>query len=109
LSYQLGEKYYNYEKIQGVWVMSTTDYKMEAGLLFYQGCILVPDVNKLREELLKIFHDSPMAGHPGQQWTLGLLSQAYYWPGIRADVYLHVDRCETCQQIHLPKSKLIPA
>ncbi|CEL62262.1 hypothetical protein RSOLAG1IB_12535 [Rhizoctonia solani AG-1 IB] len=41
------------------------DYKMEAGLLFYQGHILVPDINKLREELLKIFHDSPMAGHPG--------------------------------------------
>ncbi|CCO37087.1 Retrotransposable element Tf2 155 kDa protein type 1 [Rhizoctonia solani AG-1 IB] len=43
------------------------DYKMEAGLLFYQGRILVPDVNELREELLRIFHDSPMAGHPGRQ------------------------------------------
>ncbi|CEL53077.1 hypothetical protein RSOLAG1IB_11209 [Rhizoctonia solani AG-1 IB] len=39
------------------------DYEMEAGLLFYQGRILVPDVNKIREELLRIFHNSPMAGH----------------------------------------------
>jgi restriction endonuclease S subunit len=37
------------------------DYKMEAGLLFNQGRILVPDVNKLQEELLKIVHDSPIA------------------------------------------------
>ncbi|CCO32327.1 hypothetical protein RSOLAG1IB_10967 [Rhizoctonia solani AG-1 IB] len=43
------------------------DYKMEGGLLFYQGRILVPDVNELREELLRIYHDSPMAGHPGRQ------------------------------------------
>jgi hypothetical protein len=79
------------------------DYEMEGGLLFYQGRILVPDVNELREELLRIFHNSPMAGHPGQQQMLELLSRAYYWPGIRANVYLHVDGCETCQQIRLPR------
>jgi hypothetical protein len=85
------------------------DYEMEAGLLFYQGRILVPNVNKLREELLRIYHDSPMAGHPGRQQTLELLSQAYYSPGIQANVYLHVNGCKTCQRICLPKSKLIPA
>jgi restriction endonuclease S subunit len=46
------------------------DYKMEAGLLFYQGRILVPDADDLREELLRVYHDSPMAGHPGRQRTL---------------------------------------
>ncbi|KAF8751530.1 hypothetical protein RHS01_08389 [Rhizoctonia solani] len=35
------------------------DYKMEAGLLFYQGQIVVPDVGKLRTDLLCIFHNSP--------------------------------------------------
>ncbi|CCO36023.1 hypothetical protein RSOLAG1IB_01051 [Rhizoctonia solani AG-1 IB] len=85
------------------------DYKMEAGLLFYQGRILVPDVGTLRKDLLQIFHDSPLAGHPGRQRTLELLSRTYYWPGIRADTYIHVDSCKTCQRIKLPKSKLIPA
>jgi hypothetical protein len=50
------------------------DYKMEAGLLFYQGQILVPDVGTLQKDLLQIFHDSPLAGHPGCQRTLELLS-----------------------------------
>ncbi|CCO36690.1 hypothetical protein RSOLAG1IB_11970 [Rhizoctonia solani AG-1 IB] len=85
------------------------DYEMEAGLLFYQGQIPVPDAGTLRKDLLQIFHNSPLAGHPGQQQTLELLSQTYYWPGIRADVYIHVDSCETCQRIKLPKAKLIPA
>ncbi|KAF8761144.1 hypothetical protein RHS01_00185 [Rhizoctonia solani] len=35
------------------------DYKMEAGLLLYQGRIVVPDVGALRTDLLCIFHDSP--------------------------------------------------
>ncbi|CEL59125.1 hypothetical protein RSOLAG1IB_12258 [Rhizoctonia solani AG-1 IB] len=84
------------------------DYKMEAGLLFYQGRILVPDVGTLQKDLLQIFHDSPLAGHPGRQRTLELLSRSYYWPGIRANVYIHVDSCETCQRIKLPKAKLLP-
>ncbi|KAF8748128.1 hypothetical protein RHS01_11044 [Rhizoctonia solani] len=65
------------------------DYEMEAGLLFYQGRIVVPDVGTLRTDLLRIFHDSPLAGHPGRQQTLELICRNYYWPGIRADTYWH--------------------
>ncbi|KAF8748186.1 hypothetical protein RHS01_10997 [Rhizoctonia solani] len=84
------------------------DYEMEAGLLFYQGRIVVPDVGTLRTDLLRIFHDSPLAGHPGRQQTLELVSRNYYWPGIRADTYWHVDSCKTCQQIRKPKYASIP-
>jgi hypothetical protein len=41
------------------------DYSMEAGLLFYQGRIVVPD--RLKRDLIAAFHDSPTIGHPGQQ------------------------------------------
>ncbi|QRW23889.1 Retrotransposable element Tf2 protein [Rhizoctonia solani] len=84
------------------------DYQMEAGLLFYQGRIVVPDVGTLRTDLLRIFHDSPLAGHPGRQRTLELILRNYYWPGIRADTYWHVDSCETCQRIRKPKYASIP-
>ncbi|KAF8751854.1 hypothetical protein RHS01_08605 [Rhizoctonia solani] len=84
------------------------DYEMEAGLLFYQGRIVVPDVGTIRTDLLQIFHNSPLAGHPGRQRTLELVSRNYYWPGIRADTYWHVDSCETCQRIRKPRYASIP-
>ncbi|QRW24231.1 Retrotransposable element Tf2 protein [Rhizoctonia solani] len=84
------------------------DYQMEAGLLFYQGRIVVPNVGTLRTDLLCIFHNSPLAGHPGRQQTLELISRNYYWPGIRLDTYWHVDSCETCQRICKPKYASIP-
>ncbi|KAF8753814.1 reverse transcriptase [Rhizoctonia solani] len=84
------------------------DYEMEAGLLFYQGRIVVPDVGTLRTDLLRIFHNSPLAGHPGRQRTLELVSRTYYWPGIRANTYWHVDSCEICQRIWKPKYTSIP-
>ncbi|QRW23688.1 Retrotransposable element Tf2 protein [Rhizoctonia solani] len=84
------------------------DYEMEAGLLFYQGQIVVPDVGTLRTDLLHIFHNSPLAGHPGRQRTLELVSRNYYWPGICSDTYWHVDSCKTCQRIRKPKYASIP-
>jgi hypothetical protein len=84
------------------------DYQMEAGLLFYQGRIVVPDNKELKRDLIAAFHDSPIAGHPGQQWTLELVSRQYYWPGMRAKVFNYVETCETCQRIKRSRSNPIP-
>ncbi|QRW21939.1 Retrotransposable element Tf2 protein [Rhizoctonia solani] len=46
--------------------------------------ILVPDNKLLKERLLREFHNSPLAGHPGQQRTLELLSCNYWWPGMKS-------------------------
>jgi hypothetical protein len=84
------------------------DYSMEAGLLFYQGHIVVPDNEELRQNLIATFHDSPMTGHPGQQRTLELISWRYYWPGMRAKIFQYVDTSETCQRIKCPKTTPTP-
>ncbi|QRW26415.1 Retrotransposable element Tf2 protein [Rhizoctonia solani] len=48
------------------------DYNWEEDLLWYQGKLVVPDSETLKERLLKEFHNSPLAGHPGQQGRLNL-------------------------------------
>jgi hypothetical protein len=84
------------------------DYQMKAGLPFYQGKIVVPDNKELKRDLITAFHDSPIAGHPGQQRTLELMSQRYYWPGMRAKIFNYMETCETCQRIKCPRSNPIP-
>jgi hypothetical protein len=84
------------------------DYMMEAGLLFYQGRIVVPDNDQLKRDLIAAFHDSPIAGHLGQQRTLELISRRYYWPGMRVKIFHYVETCETCQRIKRPKTSPIP-
>ncbi|CUA67699.1 Transposon Tf2-7 polyprotein [Rhizoctonia solani] len=84
------------------------DYQMEAGILFYQGRIFVPDDKDIKRDLIALFHDAPTAGHPGQQQTLELIRHRYYWPGIRATVFKYVDTCEICQQGKLPKIERPP-
>ncbi|KAF8749514.1 Reverse transcriptase (RNA-dependent DNA polymerase) [Rhizoctonia solani] len=87
------------------------DYNWEEDLLWYQGKLVVPDLEILKERLLREFHDSPLAGHPGQQRTLELLSCNYWWPGMKSSAKEWVECCPTCQAnccAHAPVIALKP-
>ncbi|QRW23485.1 Reverse transcriptase (RNA-dependent DNA polymerase) [Rhizoctonia solani] len=63
------------------------------------------------EEDLLEFHDSPLAGHPGQQRTLELISRNYWWPGMKSSAKEWVECCPVCQanqQAHAPVIALKP-
>ena len=63
-------------------------------------------------EIIKLHHDSPVAGHPGQWRTLELISRNYWWPGITQKVNDYVSGCDKCQQMKSfpkkPAGKLKP-
>ncbi|KAF8757112.1 hypothetical protein RHS01_03964 [Rhizoctonia solani] len=73
------------------------DYDWEEDLLWYRGKLVVPDSEPLKEQLLREFHNSPLAGHPGQQRTLELLSRNYWWPGMKSTAKEWVECCPVCQ------------
>ncbi|QRW17265.1 Retrotransposable element Tf2 protein [Rhizoctonia solani] len=73
------------------------DYNWEEDLLWYRGKLVVPDSEELKDRLLREFHDSPLAGHPGQQQTLELLSRNYWWPGMKSSAKEWVECCPICQ------------
>lgn len=58
-------------------------YEFTAGVLYQDGKVYVPDDEEIKREVLKLYHESPLAGHPGQARTLELVSRSYYWPSLR--------------------------
>ncbi|QRW15577.1 Retrotransposable element Tf2 protein [Rhizoctonia solani] len=83
------------------------DYDWEEDLLWYQGKLVVPDLEPLKERLLREFHNSPLVGHPGQQRTLELLSRSYWWPGMKSSAKEWVECCPTCQANCCPHAPVI--
>ncbi|QRW22888.1 Retrotransposable element Tf2 protein [Rhizoctonia solani] len=73
------------------------EYDWEEDLLWYRGKLVVPDSETTKDRLLREFHDSPLAGHPGQQRTLELLSCNYWWPGMKSSAKEWVECCPVCQ------------
>ena len=58
--------------------------------------IVVPQ--KLREKVMTLAHDTPMAGHLGGKKTLDRIWRHFYWPGMCADVRRWCASCERCQR-----------
>jgi len=77
---------------------SLVDWKIEDGIVFYKGRCYVPADINLRREILKKYHDSIPAGHPGHYKTLELIRRDYWWPGMYTFTKQYVEGCATCQQ-----------
>ena len=49
-------------------------------------------------EILKTYHNSVFAAHPGQKKTQELIQQDFFWTTIRQDVKKYVEGCISCNQ-----------
>jgi len=63
-----------------------------------EGHLVIPPDETLRHEILQLLHDTPTAGHPGQDKTLAQVSHSYWGPGMRAWIRDYVAGCTVCQQ-----------
>ena len=60
---------------------------------------MVPQVVDLREEILREFHCSRFAVHPGGTKINRDLCLQYYWSGMKQQVMDFVRQCLTCQHV----------
>ena len=71
----------------------------EQGTLWFRKRIYVPDVDDLREKILREAHDSPYSIHPGSTKMYQDLKERYQWYGMKRDVAAHVAICDVCQRV----------
>ena len=58
--------------------------------------ILVP--KDLRKKVMKVVHDTMLAGHMGVMKTEDRILTNFYWPGIHQDVVSFCRSCDVCQR-----------
>ena len=85
---------------------SLASYVMKDGLLYrrFDGNTQLVVPKDLRESVLKMGHDMPLAGHLGVRRTRERIWQAFYWPGISSDVRKYCQSCDPCQKT-VPKGR----
>jgi len=92
--------------------LRSEEWSEEQGLVLFRGKVYVPKDIKLRLEIIKLHHDTPIAGHPDQWKTLELVTRNYWWPGITMQVKNYVSGCDRCQRMksfpEKPAGKLKP-
>jgi hypothetical protein len=60
----------------------TLEWEEVDSLIFYRGCLYIPNQLDLCREILRRCHDTPAAGHPGQHQTMEEVHRHYWWPGM---------------------------
>ena len=51
---------------------------------------------EIRGQMIEIHHSW---GHPGIDKTLELMTQNYWWPGMKKDIQKYIASCNTCQTV----------
>jgi len=64
-----------------------------------------PRVAPIEKLLIREVHSGSLAGHYGENKTLSMLQEHYYWVRMSKDVQNILKRCATCQ---VAKSYLLP-
>ena len=77
---------------------------IERGRLFTQ--LIVPQ--QFRKTVMKLAHESIMAGHLAVKRTIQKVLTEFYWPGISSDIKRFCQSCDICQRT-VPKGKIIRA
>ncbi|CAJ0964114.1 unnamed protein product [Ranitomeya imitator] len=76
----------------------------------YERRLIVP--YPFREQLLRIAHEIPLAGHLGIQKTKARLTHNFYWPKMGTDIANYCRSCVVCQRAgksgNIQKAPLIP-
>jgi hypothetical protein len=69
----------------------------EEGVLWYNGRICVPNVEELKDKMLREAHESAYSIHPGGNKMYHDLKATYWWYGMKRDIAEYVALCDTCQ------------
>ena len=62
-----------------------------------------------RDEILRIAHEIPVAGHLGIRKTQSRVMAHFYWPKLHQDVVEFCKTCHTCQMVGKPQPSINPA
>jgi hypothetical protein len=71
----------------------------EQGTVWIEDRICVPEMESLRETILKEAHDSDYSIHTGSTKMYQDLKLKYWWYGLKRDVAAHVAMCDVCQRV----------
>ena len=69
--------------------------------------LVVP--SEVREALVWLAHEGPLAGHLGVRKTVARLRRNFWWPGMAAQVAEIIKCCHTCQVVGKPNQGPPPA
>ena len=81
------------------------DWTFEDDMFYWKNWIYILKNQELQGKIIKVHHDSILAGHPGQYKTWELITRTYWWHSVNRDIAQYVKGCEKCQATKVHRTK----
>lgn len=75
--------------------MGDEEYKLCNGILYTKENKHIVPKSKI-DEIIRSHHASELASHPGENSTLNMIKDKYWWPTMVEDVRNYIKRCDVC-------------
>ncbi|MBW0460515.1 hypothetical protein O181_000230 [Austropuccinia psidii MF-1] len=77
---------------------SIQDHSLDSSsqLLLFKDWVVLPNDPTGQLSILQKLHDSPLAGHPGQERTLKHVKRDFHWSGMTQFIKDYVSSCQQC-------------
>jgi hypothetical protein len=76
-------------------------------IVWFKKRICVPEIEHLRQLILREAHDSAYPIHPGSTKMYQDRKEKYWWYGLKRDVATHVALCDMCQRVKAEHQRLV--
>jgi hypothetical protein len=82
------------------------DFREDAeGVVWFKDRLCVPNVQSIRELILKEAHETVYFIHPGSEKMYQDLKKKFRWYGMKREIAEHVAICDSCQRIKVEHQK----
>jgi hypothetical protein len=82
------------------------DFREDAeGVVWFKDRLYVPNVQSIRELILKEAHETVYSIHPGSEKMYQDLKNKFRWYGMKREIAEHVAICDSCQRIKVEHQK----
>jgi len=99
-------------KRAGIKMLRDEEWREVDSIMYKEEKVYVPKDEKLRAEIIRLHHDTPIGGHGGQWKMVELVTRNFWWPGVTKEVKRYVEGCDAYQQnkncTEQPAGKLMP-
>jgi hypothetical protein len=76
------------------------DFREDAeGAIWFKDLLCVPNVQSIRELILKEAHETAYSIHPGSEKMYQDLKKKFWWYGMKREIAEHVAMCDNCRRI----------
>ena len=93
-------------------ILRDKEWREVDSVIYKERKVYIPKDDKLREEIIRLHHDTPVRGHGGQQKMVELVTRNFWWPRVTKEMKQYVKEYDACQQnkncTERPVGKLMP-